>query len=173
MYTRRALFSAITFLVVFLLQEALFTQVHLPLGGFSLLLIFSLCWASFSTPEIGAVTGFGAGFLLDLAPSSSGPVGQWTLVLIIVGFGIAYLRYGDDSLRDNPLSVVLIVAVGVVVTLTFYLLLGALLGVDFGNMAALIRTVLGNGLWTLVVTPFVLPVASRIHSSIFETRERA
>lgn len=173
MYTRRATFSAITFLAVFVLQEALFTQLRLPLGGFSLLLIFSLCWAALSTPEIGAITGFGAGLLLDLSPSSGGPMGQWTLVLVLVGFGIAFLRYGDDSLRGNPLSVVLIVALGVVVTLTVYVLLGALLGVELGSASELLRTVLGNGLWTLIVAPFVLPVVLRIHSAIFETRESA
>ena len=171
MYTRRVTFSAITFLAVFLIQEALFTQVRLPLGGFSLLLIFSLCWAALSTPEIGAITGFGAGFLLDLAPSSGGPIGQWTLILILVCFGIAFLQYGDESLRGSPLSVVLIVTFGVVVALVFYLLLGALLGVELGSTSHLLKSVLGNGLWTLVAAPFVLPVASRIHSAIFETRE--
>jgi rod shape-determining protein MreD len=171
MYTRRAIFSALTFLAVFIIQEALFTQVRFPLGGFSLLLIFALCWAALSTPEIGAITGFGAGFLLDLSPSSGGPVGQWTLVLILVSFGVAFLRYGDESLRVNPLSVVLIVTAGVVVTLIAYLLLGALLGVELGTRSGLLKSILGNGLWTLIAAPFVLPVVSRIHSAIFKTRE--
>jgi rod shape-determining protein MreD len=171
MYTRRVTYSAITFLAVFVVQEALLTQIRLPLGGFSLLLIFSLCWAALSTPEIGAITGFGAGLLMDLAPSSNGPVGQWTLILIIVCFGIAFLRYGDESLRNNPLSVVLIVDAGVIVTLTIYVLLGAILGVELGTTSELLKTILGSGLWTLIAAPLVLPVASRIHSIIFETRE--
>jgi len=171
MYTRRATYSAITFLAVFIIQEALLTQIRLPLGGFSLLLIFSLCWAALSTPEIGAITGFGAGLLMDLAPSASGPVGQWTLIMIIVCFGIAFLRYGDESLRGNPLSVVLIVDAGVIVTLTVYVLLGAILGVELGTTPEILKTILGSGLWTLIAAPLVLPVASRIHSIIFETRE--
>lgn len=171
MHTRRTLLSAIIFLFFFLIQEALFNQIRFPMGGFSLFLIFSLCWAALSTPEVGAITGFGAGLLLDFAPSSDGPIGQWTLVLTFVGFGIAFLRYGDDSLRRNPLSLVLLVAMGVIVTLSVYLLLGVLLGLDLGSTFQLLKTVLGNGLWTLVIAPFILPVASRIHSAIFETRE--
>jgi len=171
MYTRRVAYSAITFVAVFIIQESLFTQIRFPWGGFSLLLIIALCWAALSTPEIGAITGFGAGLLLDLAPSSGGPVGQWTLVLILVSFGVAFLRYGDESLRGNPLSVVLIVTAGVIVTLIGYLLLGALLGVELGTTSELLKSILGNGLWTLVIAPFVLPIVSRIHGGIFETRE--
>ena len=171
MYIRRTALTAIIFLALFVLQEALFNQVRFPLGGFSLFLIFSLCWAALSTPEVGAITGFCAGFLLDLAPSANGPIGQWTLILIVVGFGIAFLRYGDDSLRGNPLGLVLIVVVGVLVTLTAYLSLGVLLGLDLGSTFQLLKSVLGNGLWTLVIAPFVLPVTSRLHRAIFETRE--
>lgn len=165
------LLSMSVFLALFVLQEGFFNQIQVPIGGFSLFLIFSLCWAALSTPEVGALTGFGAGLLLDLAPSSVGPIGQWTLVLIIVGFGIAFLRYGDDILRGNPLGLVLLVAVGVVVTLAGYLLLGLLLGLDLGSTFQLFKTVLGNGFWTLVIAPFVLPVAARAHRAIFETRE--
>ena len=124
-----------------------------------------------STPETGALVGFGAGFLLDVAPHSQGPVGQWTLVLIVTGFGIAYLRYGDDSFRASPLSLVVIVAVGVCATLLFYIGTGALLGMDFGSTFQLVKTVLGNGLWSLAVTPFLLPIISRLHGNIFESRE--
>jgi hypothetical protein len=92
-------------------------------------------------------------------------------VLILVCFGVAFLRYGDESLRGNPLSVVLIVTSGVIVTLIGYLLLGALLGVELGTTSELLKSIFGNGLWTLVVAPLVLPIASRIHGQIFQTRE--
>ena len=171
MNSRRAFISSTVFLAIFILQEGLLSQIRLPLGGFSLFLIFSLCWAALSTPEMGAVTGFGAGILLDLGPSSPGPVGQWTLVLTFIGFGIAFLRYGDDSLRVNPLSVVLMVSIGVILTLTLYLFLGVLLGFDLGATFQLFKNILGSGLWTLVVAPFLLPFISRLHGAIYQTRE--
>ncbi len=146
-------------------------QVHLPFGGFSIFLIFTLCWSALSTPEVGAIVGFFAGLFMDFAPSSNGPVGQWALILAAIGFGIAFLRYGDDSLRSDPLSLVVFVAAAVVLAVTFYIVLNALLGTDVGRVSQLLRTVIGNGLWTLAIAPFVLPVASRLHRAIFETRE--
>lgn len=171
MYTRRGSYTAVIFIIVYLIEFIVVDQVHLPLGGFSLFLIFVLSWSALSSPEIGAIGGFFGGLLMDLSPSSNGPVGQWALILVAVGFGIAFLRYGDDSLRGSPLSLVVFVAGAVVIAICLYVLLNSLLGLEVGNLRQLIRTIIGNGLWTLAIAPFVLPVASRLHRSIFETRE--
>jgi rod shape-determining protein MreD len=171
MYTRRGFYSTAVFAIVYLAQLLIIDLVHWPLGGFSIFLIFTLCWCALSTPEVSAIVGFFAGFFLDLAPSANGPVGQWALILSAVGFGLAFLRYGDDSLRNDPLSLMVFVAVAVVVALTLYILFNALLGIDVGRLSQLLRTVIGNGLWTLALAPFILPVASRLHSAIFEIRE--
>lgn len=171
MYTRRGLYSTVIFTIVYLGQLMIIDQVHLPFGGFSIFLIFTLCWSALSTPEVGAIVGFFAGLFMDFAPSSNGPIGQWALILAAIGFGIAFLRYGDDTLRSNPLSLVVFVAAAVVVAVIFYIILNALLGTDVGRVSQLLRTVIGNGLWTLAIAPFVLPVASRLHRTIFETRE--
>ena len=171
MYTRRGFYSTAIFVIVYLAQLMIIDQVHWPLGGFSIFLIFTLCWCALSTPEVGAIVGFFSGLFLDLAPSANGPVGQWALILATVGFGLAFLRYGDDSLRNNPLSLVVFVAAAVVVALALYILFNALLGIDVGRLSQLLRTVIGNGLWTLAIAPFILPVASRLHRAIFEIRE--
>ncbi len=171
MYTRRGFYSTVIFIVVYLGQLMIIDQVHLPFGGFSVFLIFTLCWSALSTPEVGAIVGFFAGLFTDFAPSSNGPIGQWALILAVIGFGIAFLRYGDDTLRSNPLSLVVFVAAAVVVAVTFYIIFNALLGTDVGRVSQLLRTVIGNGLWTLAIAPFVLPAASRLHRAIFETRE--
>lgn len=171
MITRRILYSGLVYLLFFGLQIMLIDQIRFPLGGFSIFLIFALCWAALSAPEIGAVAGFAAGLLLDLDPSSSGPFGQWMLVLSVAGYAIAFLRYGDGSLRNSPLSLIVLVAFGVVASLGVYVLLSLMLGEDLGNAAQLARTILGNGLWSLAVTPFILPLISRFHRAIFETRD--
>ena len=158
-------------MVVYLVQLMIIDQVHLPFGGFSIFLIFTLCWSALSTPEVGAIVGFVAGLFMDFAPSSNGPIGQWALILAAIGFAIAFLRYGDDSLRSDPLSLVVFVAAAVVVAVSIYILLNALLGTDVGRISQLFRTVIGNGLWTLAIAPFVLPIASRLHRAVFETRE--
>ena len=171
MYTRRGLYSTAIFIIVYLGQLMIIDQVHLPLGGFSVFLIFTLCWSALSTPEVGAIVGFFAGLFMDFAPSSNGPIGQWALILAAIGFGIAFLRYGDDTLRSNPLSLVVFVAAAVVIAVAVYILFNGLLGIEVGRTSQLLRTVIGNGLWTLAIAPFVLPVASRLHRAVFETRE--
>jgi len=171
MYARRSFFSTMVFVIVYLGQVMIIDQVHLPFGGFSIFLIFTLCWSALSTPEVGAIVGFFAGLLMDFAPTSNGPIGQWALILAAIGFAIAFLRYGDDSLRSNPLSLVVFVAAAVVVAVTVYVIFNALLGTDVGRVSQLFRTVVGNGLWTLAIAPFVLPAASRLHRTIFETGE--
>lgn len=171
MYTRRGFYSTVIFIIVYLGQLMIIDQVHLPFGGFSVFLIFTLCWSALSTPEVGAIVGFCAGLFMDFAPSSNGPIGQWALILAATGFAIAFLRYGDDTLRSNPLSLVVFVAAAAAVAVTLYIVFNALLGTDVGRVSQLLRTVIGNGLWTLAIAPFVLPVASRLHRAIFETRE--
>lgn len=171
MYTRRGIYSTMVFALVYLAQIMIIDEVHLPFGGFSVFLIFTLCWAALSTPEVGAIVGFFAGLCMDFAPTSNGPIGQWALILAALGFAIAFLRYGDDSLRSDPLSLVVFVAAAVVVALTVYIVLDAVLGNEVGRLSQLFRTVAGNGLWTLAIAPFILPIASRLHRGIFETRE--
>ncbi|MEI9907561.1 MAG: rod shape-determining protein MreD [Actinomycetota bacterium] len=89
MHSRRFLLTGCIYLIVFFFQLMLIDQFHLPYGGFSLFLIFALCWSALSSPEVGAISGFAAGVFLDLSPSSTSPVGLWMLVMSAVGFGIA------------------------------------------------------------------------------------
>lgn len=145
-------------------------QFKLPGGGFSLFVIFALVWAVISTPEIAALTGFAAGFLMDMSQSSAGPVGQWTLIMIIVCYGLSYLGYGDGNINGNPIGVVFFVLSANLIAEILFIASGALLGVTTGSFGQVLITLLGNSLWTLVVTPIVLPVYSYLHNFVFETR---
>ena len=172
MITRQLSFSALILLFIYTLQESLMNQVRLPGGGFSLFLIFILVWAALSTPEVGAVTGFAAGFLIDLSPSSSGPVGQWTLIMVLTCFGIAFLGFGDDKARGNPITIVFLVLFGVFVSEVAFLFSGALLGVNLGSFGQILLTLIGMSMWTLLITPFTLPIFSRMHAFTFDTGSR-
>ena len=160
------------FIFVYLLQEAFITQLKLIGGGFSLFLIFTLTWAALSTPEVGAMTGFGAGILMDLSQSSNGAMGQWTLIMIIAGFCVAYLGFGDDNFRASPISLIFIVSAGVFVSRLAHLVLGAMLGSEFGSPLQVFYSLIGSSLWTIAVVPLLMPIVTRLHSSIFETRSR-
>jgi rod shape-determining protein MreD len=172
MITRQLTFSTLIFLVLYTLQESLVNQIRLPGGGFSFFIIFTLVWSALSTPEVGAIAGFGAGFLTDLSPSSSGPVGQWTLIMILTCFGIAFLGFGDDKSRGNPITIVFLVVGGVFVSETAFLLTGVLLGVNLGSFGQILIILIGTSMWTLLVTPFTLPIFSRLHAITFDTSLR-
>jgi rod shape-determining protein MreD len=172
MISRRFLLSFPIFFTVYLLQEGFVTQMRLPAGGFSLILIFTLAWAAMSTPEIGALTGFGAGLLMDLSETSPGPLGHWTLILILVSFVISFLSYGDDHVRANPLNIVFLVAAGVVGAQIAFLIFGLLLGQELGSVMHVIFICLGTAFWSAIVTPLLLPIISRLHALVFGTASR-
>lgn len=170
MLIRQISLSALIFIFIFLFQEAIVNQFKLPGGGFSLFIIFALVWAVISTPEIAALTGFGAGILMDMSGGASGPVGQWTLIMIIICYGVSYLGYGDGNINGNPVGVVFFVVVASLFTAVLFLASSALLGVTTGSFGQTLLTLLGNSLWTLVLTPIVLPIFSFMHNFVFETR---
>ena len=170
MSLRSFLYSTPVFLTVFLLQEAVVTQLRLPLGGFNLLLIVALIWAALSTPEIGALTGFGAGIAMDLSQSSSGPMGQWTLVMIIACYVVAFLGYGDDNIHANAIGIVFFVVIANFCVEIAYLITGALLGVSIGSLGQIVITLFGMSIWALMVSPIMLPVFTRLHALIFDSR---
>lgn len=172
MLSRRFLLSFPIFFTVYLLQEGFVTQMRLPAGGFSLILIFTLAWAAMSTPEIGALTGFGAGLLMDLSETAPGPLGHWTLILILVSFLISFLSYGDDHVRANPLNIVFLVAVGVVGAQVAFAIFGLLLGQELGSIVQVLFVCLGTAFWSAIVTPLLLPIISRLHALVFGTASR-
>ncbi len=172
MISRRFFFALPVFLSVFLLQEGFVVQMRLPMGGFSLMLIVTLIWASMSTPEIGALTGFGAGALMDLSQTTSGPMGHWTLVMILSSFVISFLSYGDDHVRANPLNIVFLVVAGVAISQIAFALLGLLLGQSLGDWKQVLYICFGTAFWSAIVTPLVLPLISRLHAMVFGTVSR-
>jgi len=172
MFVRRFLISFPIFAVIFVIQETIVSQFRLFGSGFSLFLIFTLLWSALGTPELGALTGFGAGLLMDLSQSSSGPVGQWTLIMILAGFSISYLGYGDDNFRGNPISLVVIVAIAVPITRLVYLILGLMFGGELGSTLQIFISLMASGLWTVAVVPLLMPFVTRIHSGLFQDLSR-
>ena len=172
MFARRFLTSFPIFAIFYLIQESIISQFRFFGGGFSLFLIFTLLWSALGTPEVGALTGFGAGLLMDLSQSTSGPMGQWTLIMILAGFAISYLGYGDDNFRGNPISLVVIVAIAVPITRLAYLMIGLMFGGDLGGTVQIFISLLTSALWTVAVVPLLMPFVTRIHSALFEEKSR-
>jgi rod shape-determining protein MreD len=172
MFLKRFGLTGVIFLFFFVIQEAVVNQLTLPAGGFSIFIILTLVWAALSAPEVAAAVGFGAGILLDLSPSTSGPVGHWTLILVLMGYAIAFFSYGDENMRGNPLSLVFMVTVAQLIALVTYIGSGFLLGLAGTSFSQTLTTLIGSSIWTMVVTPLALPVIARLHDLAFDSRMR-
>jgi rod shape-determining protein MreD len=172
MFARRFFISFPIFALIYLIQESVVSQFRIFGGGFSLFLVFTLLWSALGTPELGALTGFGAGLLMDLSQTTSGPMGQWTLIMILAGFAISYLGYGDDNFRGNPISLVVIVAIAVPITRLAYLVIGLMFGSELGSTLQVSISLLASALWTVAFVPLLMPFVTRIHSTLFEEKSR-
>ena len=167
MLVRQFSISTIIFILIFLIQESVINQLRLPGGGFSLPLLIALSWATLSTPTVGALTGFISGFFMDLSQSSSGAMGHWTLLMILACYAVAFLGFGNDNARGNPVTNIFLVSTASVLTLFAFVLTGLLLGVAVGSFSRVLITIIGNGIWALLVTPLILPVVTRLHRVLF------
>ena len=167
MLVRQFSISTIIFILIFLIQESVINQLRLPGGGFSLPLLIALSWSALSTPTVGALTGFISGFFMDLSQSSSGAMGHWTLLMILACYAVAFLGFGNDNARGNPVTNIFLVSTASVLTLFAFVLTGLLLGVAVGSFSRVLIAIIGNGIWALLVTPLILPVVTRLHRVLF------
>ena len=170
MLTRQFSIAVPIFLTIYVIQEAFVSQIRLPGGGFSILLIFALTWAVLSETEVAAVIGFAAGFLMDLSQTAAGPFGQWTLIMLLAGYAISYIGYGDDNVQSNAIGIVFFVVVANFFVEIAYLISGALLGVSIGSLGQVVITLFGMSIWALLVSPIMLPVFTKLHAMIFDSR---
>jgi rod shape-determining protein MreD len=168
MSTRQIGISSLIFLAFYIIQESIISQFRLPGGGFSILIIFALSWAIMSEREIAAVIGFSAGFLMDLSQNTSGPFGQWTLIMLLAGYAISYLGYGDDNFFGGALGVVFSIVMGNLLIELVFLISAPLLGVSVGSFSQIFFTLFGTSVWTLFLTPIVLPIFAKMYKTIFQ-----
>lgn len=170
MITRQIAISTPIFLFIFIVQESVISQFRFPGGGFSVLMIFALIWAVLSQSEVAALIGFSTGFLMDLSQSSAGPFGQWTLIMLLAGYAISYVGHGDDNVHGNAIVIVLFVAIASFLAEIAFLVTSALLGVALGSFDQVPITLFGMLLWTLLISPILLPIFSRLHEFTFHSR---
>jgi len=170
MLTRQISIATPIFLIIYVIQEAVVSQFRLPGGGFSILLIFALTLAVLSETEVAAVVGFAAGFLMDLSQSAAGPFGQWTLIMLMAGYAISYIGYGDDNVQANATGIIFFIVIANLLVEIAYVASAALLGVSLGSFIQVLITLFGMSIWALLVSPILLPIFSRLHSLIFDAR---
>ena len=160
------------FFALFVVQESAVSLIHFPISGFSLYLAIAISLIAFEDHNGSLITGFLAGIVLDLSPTSNAPFGQWALILTGVAFLFAVNRDSIADLTGSPITFVLFVGAGVSLALMIYLLFGALLGEQNGSLGHDSTILLGNLLWTIVFTPMFLPALGRVREYSLTARER-
>jgi len=116
--------------------------------------------------------GFMGGIILDLAPSTGTPFGQWALVLTVMGYLIATNRESIGDFTSRAGAFVGFVSAVSALTLAGYLLTGTLLGENNGAVVHNMVVIAGNSLWTLLFAPLVLPALAKLRSLSLTSRER-
>ena len=116
--------------------------------------------------------GFIGGVILDLSPSIDAPFGQWAFVMTVMGYIFSANRESIGDFSTRPAALVLFVSLGATFSLLIFLSIGALLGESDGNFQRIITTSVGNGVWTLLFSPIILPVLAKFRHISLTSRER-
>jgi rod shape-determining protein MreD len=137
------------------LQLSVLPHLSLPAAEPDLVLLTVLALAGAWGPNLGAVTGFGAGLAVDLAPPSVTAAGRHALVLTLVG---ALAGRAAAEAKRSALRTSLLAGGYAGAAVLGNAVLGTLLG-EGGTLSSrgLLTGAAACALYTAVATPLVLP----------------
>ncbi|WP_330290996.1 rod shape-determining protein MreD [Streptomyces sp. NBC_00576] len=152
----RMLLSTTLVVVAMVIQVSVLARLHLPGAVPDLLLLTVLGLALVYGHVGGALVGFGAGLLADLAPPADHAAGRYALVLCFVGYlaGLVKPETGRLKSATGPMAVVVAAAVG---TTLLYAGVGALVGDTAARHVGLSSLLFTAALYDLLLAPFVVP----------------
>jgi uncharacterized membrane protein YeaQ/YmgE (transglycosylase-associated protein family) len=116
--------------------------------------------------------GFIAGFIADFSPTLEAPFGLWTFVLTVMGYLFATTLRGSLDFGFSPLSITFATVVGTAISLVLFLLCGLILGVEFASLTVIFKNLLGNSLWTFILSPLYVPATNAIHRVSLAARDK-
>jgi rod shape-determining protein MreD len=152
------------------LQASLLARLGLPGATPALLLVVVLTFAMSAGPAAGAIIGFSAGVLVDLAPPSAGSLGQTAAIYAIAGFLAGFIELKPGRADLQSVATVSGLSVGVVVAQA---LLASLIGspeVTWSIVPVLLLTQL---LYAAVLSLFVIPIVGMLYRGAAEDRRFA
>jgi rod shape-determining protein MreD len=156
MRVNRILLSTALVVVALVVQVSVLARLHLPGAVPDLLLLTVLGLAMVYGHVGGALVGFGAGLLADLAPPADHAAGRYALVLCVVGYcaGLVKPETGRIKSALAPMTVVVAAAVG---STLLYAGVGALVGDTAARHVGLGGLLFSAALYDLLLAPFVVP----------------
>lgn len=156
MRVNRILLSAPLVVVALVIQVSVLARLHLPGAVPDLLLLTVLGLAMVYGHVAGALIGFGAGLLADLAPPADHAAGRYALVLCVIGYlaGLAKPENGRLKSATGPMAVVVAAAIGATL---LYAGVGALVGDTAARHVGLGSLLFTASLYDLLLALFVVP----------------
>ncbi|MDX2597433.1 MULTISPECIES: rod shape-determining protein MreD [Streptomyces] len=156
MRVNRILLSTALVVVALVVQVSVLARLHLPGAVPDLLLLTVLGLAMVYGHVGGALVGFGAGLLADLAPPADHAAGRYALVLCVTGYFAGLIKPENGRLKSatGPMAVVVAAAVG---STLLYAGVGALVGDTAARHVGLTGLLFSAALYDLLLAPFVVP----------------
>ena len=156
----RAVISFVIVAVAVVVQLTVVDRIAFPGGaGPDLVLLVVAALALAGGPLVGALTGFGAGLALDVAPPGSHLTGQNALVFCLVGYACGLLAdqaSGDAEQGHTALFEIVVVAAGAVVGEALAALLGVMLSDPRYTWPAITHVLPYAVAYDVLLCPFVL-----------------
>ncbi|MFI0979361.1 rod shape-determining protein MreD [Streptomyces sp. NPDC021093] len=152
----RILLSATLVVVALVVQVTVLARLQLPGAVPDLTLLVVLGLAFVYGHVSGALIGFGAGLLADLAPPADHAAGRYALVLCVIGYLAGLVKPENGRLRSatGPMLVVVAAAIG---STLLYAGVGALVGDTAARHVGLGGLLFTAALYDLLLAPFVVP----------------
>ncbi|MFI1762443.1 rod shape-determining protein MreD [Streptomyces sp. NPDC020800] len=156
MRVNRILLSSALVVVALVIQVSALARLHLPGAVPDLMLLTVLGLAMVYGHVGGALVGFGAGLLADLAPPADHAAGRYALVLCVTGYFAGLIKPENGRLKSatGPMAVVVAAAVG---STLLYAGVGALVGDTAARHVGLTGLLFSAALYDLLLAPFVVP----------------
>lgn len=153
----RVLLSTLLVVIALVVQVCVLARLHLPGAVPDLLLLVVLGLALVYGHTGGALIGFGAGLLADLAPPADHAAGRYALVLCVIGYlaGLAKPETGQLRSATGPMLVVVAAAIG---STLLYAGVGQLVSDDAARHAGLSKLLFTAALYDLLLAPFTVPL---------------
>jgi rod shape-determining protein MreD len=153
----RTVLATLLAIVALVLQVTVLARLQLPGAVPDLLLLTVLALALVYGHVGGALTGFFAGLLADLAPPADHAVGRYALVLCVIGYAAGLTKPETGQHRSATVPM-LVVACGAASSTLLYAGVGALVGDTSARDVGLSSLLLTATIYDLLLAPFTVPL---------------
>ncbi|WP_327168092.1 rod shape-determining protein MreD [Streptomyces subrutilus] len=157
MRLNRILLSATLVVVALVVQVTVLGRLQLPGAVPDLVLLTVVALALVYGPVGGALVGFTAGLLADLAPPADHAAGRYALVLCVMGYAAGLVRPDNGRFRSAWGPMLTVVGAAIASTL-LYAGVGALVGDTAARHVGLLGLLFTATLYDLLLAPFTVPL---------------